>query len=207
MSEEPMTTRKRKVRRKPRNGHSNGHTVLEGPVDVDSSVEAQPEMRVDPALTEDSPEVPAVEASPETPVEAPEASPEVPAVEAPPETAVESAPVDLYPWPPPETPVVAQVESQIERPVETAMVETAPGERPFGLLARLEDPARNAIGWTPEHTRRMKAATEFYTLALQVDREVLHLCAGILALHLGDFEVVAINFQSCGIAVPQGRSG
>jgi len=57
------------------------------------------------------------------------------------------------------------------------------------------------VGWTPEHSKRLKASMEFYELSVQVDREVQHLVMALLALHAGDFETAGLNLFAAGLTL------
>lgn len=68
--------------------------------------------------------------------------------------------------------------------------------------AKKEEAARGPIGWTPEITSRLKwaytQADDFKALAMDVDREVGHFVAGIVALSLGEYELAALNLWNAG---------
>ena len=55
------------------------------------------------------------------------------------------------------------------------------------------------LGWSAEHSKRLKWAIDFYELSMAVDREVQHLVIAMIALSRGDFETAGLNFYAAGL--------
>lgn len=118
------------------------------------------------------------------------------------------------------------IDSRPEPPVVEPAVSTAPAARPepvklSPLAARLaakgaqttpaptvptpaptappSEAGSNAVGWSAEHSKRLKGAIEFYELSMAVDREVQHLVIAMIALSRGDFESAGLNFYAAGL--------
>lgn len=104
-------------------------------------------------------------------------------------------------------PLRQSAEQPVERPAEvsgdlnTPIQAEQPAEQPESMV---KDDAPSAIGWTDSLMKALKFSKEFFQLSMEIDREVMHLVAAIVAIHVGDYDVAAMNLWSCGLgAMPQ----
>jgi hypothetical protein len=173
MSTETMTRRKRGKPKRKKSDVVNGSNGSNG--HAEAPAEAGD-------VSAANPEAPHVEPGVEVPAE------EAPSVESPPAASLFEAPIEPPFVEAPPLPAEVSMEDMVSSMTASPIIEI--------------DHAPNAVGWTSETMKVFKRSKEIYELGLQIDREVAHLVMGIIAIHLGDFDVVSLNFQSCGI-VPQ----